>query len=302
MTEKAQERPCGNTGLLLLPDICPSEIAFDPLELLPGQLLYAREVHVGMVDCLQLVVGGLGLPKGVQPLVPEGGGYPGREADPGLEPLGAGGVHHGVQAHPAVGGAGIGHALPAGDEGQAQLRQQQVLDELRMLRVGTDHRPEAPGRGGGMEPLEHGGGQAVGILELVDFGAQSLNGVKPPDGALTGETAQKAEGVLAAASLSPQLPADDPVGTPQELPGVQSLPHQGGGAVRHLPRRAKGPVGPLVGGGYCVGIVKNVRTGSLEGGDVVELSQVDVAVGGGGVSGLHDVGRSNGRTLFRISM
>ena len=278
-----------------------SEIRFDPLQFLPSQLLNTVEVHVGMVDRLQLVVGGFCFPECVQALLPEDGGYPGGEADTGLEPLGAGGVDHGVQTYPAVSGAGIGHALAAGDEGQVQLRQQQMVDQIRMLRVGTDHGPEAPCGGSGMEALEHEGGQAVGVLELVDPGAQRLNGVEAPDRPLTGEASQETETVLAASPLPPQLPPDDPVGAPQELPGVHSLPHQGGGAVRHLPRRAQGAVGPLIGGGRRVGVVDHVLAGTLDGGDVIKLPQVHISSNGGGISGLDDVGRRNGRTLFRSS-
>ncbi len=50
----------------------------------------------------------------------------------------------------------VRHTLPASDEAQSQLRQEQVLDTLRVLRIGADDGGKAPGGGSGMEPLGMG--------------------------------------------------------------------------------------------------------------------------------------------------
>ncbi len=246
---------------------------------------------MGPVDGLQGVVGRLGLPQGLQPLLPQRVRHPAGKAEAGLAALEVGLGHHGVQPHPAVGGAVEGHPLPAGDEGQLQLRQQQVLDAVHVLRVGADHGGVPSGPGGGVEALQHGRRQTVGVLQLVDSGAQRRRRVKAPDGPPARQASQKPEPVGPSCPLSTDLPADDAVRAVEQPARVQPLQHQGGGAVVHLPGGPQGVVGPLVGGGDGPAAGNDLPPRGLGGGDVVKLSQVHIAVHGGGILGLHHVGR-----------
>ena len=194
-----------------------SQIALHPLQLLAHHLVHPGKIHMGPVDGLQGVVGRLGLPQGLQPLLPQRVRHPAGKAEAGLAALEMGLRHHGVQPHPAVGGAVEGHPLPAGDEGQLQLRQQQVLDAVHVLRVGADHGGVPSGPGGGVEALQHGRRQPVGVLQLVDSGAQRRRRVKAPDGPPARQAPQEPEPVGPSRPLSPDrrssLPASSPSST-----------------------------------------------------------------------------------------
>ena len=123
------------------------QISLDPLQLPPNAPIHALEVHMGLVDSLQGVMGGLGLPQGLQALLAQGGLHPADKPQVGFAALEVGGGNHALQTHPAVGWAAIDHPLPACDEGQAQLWQEQMLNALHVVRIRADNGAEAPGTG-----------------------------------------------------------------------------------------------------------------------------------------------------------
>lgn len=92
-----------------------------------GCLVDPVEVHVGVVEALQLVVHGFGLGQGVHGLLHQGGGDLAGELEPGLVAAQQLRVRHGVQPDAAVGAFGIGEGGGGADKGQGQAGDEQVL-------------------------------------------------------------------------------------------------------------------------------------------------------------------------------
>ena len=107
-----------------------------------------------------------------------------------------------------------------------------------------------------------------------------------------GDAAQEPEGGDAPLPAPPpDLPGDDAGDPAIQLFGVEAPLHGGRGVQFHLPGRFQIPIGPDIGGLVGVGMGFDLLGGRFGGGQVVETSQIHVAIHGGRVSGLHDVGR-----------
>ena len=112
-------------------------------------------------------------------LAKEGGVHLPGELQPGLVLFEQLGVGHGVQPNPAIGPAGILQPRGAGEEGQAQLRNEQLLGPVREEGGGAqDHIVPRRHTSGG-QGREHPRPQAIGILKLIDFAAQNVHCLKP---------------------------------------------------------------------------------------------------------------------------
>ena len=91
----------------------------------PGSLIDQVEVHVGVVNGLQVVVHGLGLGQGGHRLLHQGGGDLPGKAQAGTAVAQDLVLRGGVQPDAAVGLAGEGKRGGGAEESQAQLRDQQ---------------------------------------------------------------------------------------------------------------------------------------------------------------------------------
>ena len=126
----------------------------------------AVEVHVGMVQRLQGVVGLLGLPQRCHGLLPQQPGHTALEPDPGTVLR----LGHGVQPQAAVRLAGPLHAGVGRDKGQPQSGDQQVFQTVRLLRRRTGHRVPAPLRRRLPQIFQRTSRQTAAVRQLVDPG------------------------------------------------------------------------------------------------------------------------------------
>ena len=166
-----------------------------------------------MIEGLQGIVACLGLPEGVQPLLPQCLLHPADKAEVGPAPLEVGGGDHGVQADAAVGPLFIGQGGRGGQEGQRQGGNEQMLHPVGPHGRGTDDYILPRSHGPGGQPGEQVMGQPVGVAELIDPLAQGVRRIKLAQNPLPGDAAQEA--LYRLARLSPglfQLPAEDAPG------------------------------------------------------------------------------------------
>ena len=183
---------------------------------LPGGPLrrgpHPAEVHIGVVDALQVVVHGLGLGQGGHRLLHQGGRHLSGEGESGLVPPQQLPVCHGVHPQAAVRVFGIGRAAAGGDKGQGELGQDEVLQPVGCQRRGAGDHVPARRHGAGENVGEEQVAEAVGVHQLIDPPALALHGAELHQEALVGDGGEEA---LAHLSL--------PLAAPAALPGQDAL-------------------------------------------------------------------------------
>lgn len=280
---------CGSKGAYLRPDVL-------------GQSFYQPEVHMGVVNGLQVVVHGLGLGQGGHRLLHQGCGDLFGKAEPGAaapQDLTLGGR---VQPDTAAGLAREGQVGGGGEEGQPQLGDEQMGQPIGGHRVGTGHYIVAVGGGAGQQVDEQLMGQPAVVGQDICPAALGQGSAVEAHRALVSDCAQKT--LLYLAGLPGLLPGDLPVQNAASTFGQllgQRVGEQGGALVLHnLRRRPQTAVGPLVAALVPGHAVHNLLPQRPQGLLVIALPHVDIPLHCPGIFGLHHMGRCDLRTLDKL--
>ena len=123
------------------------------------------KIHVGVVERLQPVMGGLGLPQRIHRFLCQHTGHLTAEAQTGTGASGKGSLRQGIQPQMPVGGTcptGIG---AVGDKGKGQLRQDEVGRLFGEHGIITARHVMADSQSGG----EYGGEQMAGLPNASNY-------------------------------------------------------------------------------------------------------------------------------------
>ena len=254
--------------------------------------LHQFEIHMGIVEGLQVVVHGLGLGQRGNGLLHQGGGHLFGEAEPGAAAAEQFLVRCRVQPDAAVGGAGEGQVGGGGEEGQVQLRDQQVGQPLGGHGVGAGDYVPALRRDPGQQVDQKLVGQPVAVRQLVDAAALGLGRLKEAEGACVGYCPQELlfDLFVGGALFLPQLPGQDAPGPFGHLLR-QAVGEQGGALVlEDFRRRPQAAVGPLVAALVAGHAGDDVPAQGGKTLGVVAQAHVYVPLHHAGVLGFHHVG------------